>query len=48
MLTTQREKKQNYKIIMWNEAKTLHIVSWSLVPCPWFLVKKKMIIVKLL
>ena len=36
------KKKQNYKIMMWNEAK---LSSWSLVK---FLVKKKMITVKFL
>ena len=36
------EEKQNYKIMMWNEAK---LSSWSVVK---FLVKKKMITVKFL
>ena len=36
------KKKQNYKIMTWNEAK---LSSWSLVK---FLVKKKMITVKFL
>ena len=42
MLATQGKIKQNYKIMMWNEAK---LSSWSLVK---FLVKKKMTTVKFL